>query len=66
MSRDLNRDWALRYAETGISVFPCAADNKCPLKVPADQMAQRQRYECRLHRRNVEPVARLTGRHRPA
>ena len=31
MSRDLNRDWALRYAETGISVFPCAADNKCPL-----------------------------------
>jgi hypothetical protein len=31
MSRDLNRDWALRYAETGISVFPCAAENKCPL-----------------------------------
>jgi Bifunctional DNA primase/polymerase, N-terminal len=31
MSRDLNRDWALRYAEIGISVFPCAADNKRPL-----------------------------------
>src|SRR6202022_4828467 len=31
IGRDLNRDWALRYAETGISVFPCAADNKCPL-----------------------------------
>ena len=35
-------------------------------QVPADQMAQRQRYECRSHRRNVEPVARFTGRHRPA
>jgi hypothetical protein len=31
MTRDLNRDWALRYAETGISVFPCAADKKVPL-----------------------------------
>jgi bifunctional DNA primase/polymerase-like protein len=31
MSRDLNRDWALRYAEIGISVFPCAADDKRPL-----------------------------------
>lgn len=31
MSRDLNRDWALRYAEIGISVFPCAAGNKRPL-----------------------------------
>jgi hypothetical protein len=26
--RDLNREWALRYAEAGISVFPCTADSK--------------------------------------
>ena len=31
MSEDLNRDWALRYAETGISIFPCATANKRPL-----------------------------------
>jgi hypothetical protein len=30
--RDINREWALRYAEAGISVFPCAADStKRPL-----------------------------------
>jgi hypothetical protein len=29
---DINRSWALRYAETGISVFPCKADaTKIPL-----------------------------------
>jgi Bifunctional DNA primase/polymerase, N-terminal len=26
--RDLNREWALRYAEAGISVFPCTADTR--------------------------------------
>jgi hypothetical protein len=26
--RDTNRDWALRYAEAGISVFPCATGGK--------------------------------------
>jgi hypothetical protein len=31
MSEDLNRDWALRYAETGISIFPCATADKRPL-----------------------------------
>jgi hypothetical protein len=30
--RDLNREWALRYAEAGISIFPCTADStKRPL-----------------------------------
>jgi putative DNA primase/helicase len=26
--RDTNREWALRYAEAGISVFPCSTDGK--------------------------------------
>ena len=30
--RDINRSWALRYAEAGISIFPCKADaTKVPL-----------------------------------
>ena len=26
--RDTNREWALRYGEAGISVFPCSTDGK--------------------------------------
>jgi hypothetical protein len=32
VTRDVNRAWALRYAEAGISIFPCTADStKRPL-----------------------------------
>jgi len=32
VTRDINRSWALRYAEAGVSVFPCKADaTKIPL-----------------------------------
>src|SRR4051794_23738518 len=28
MSRDFNRDFALRHAEAGLAVFPCGSDKK--------------------------------------
>jgi len=28
MQRDVNRDWALRLTEAGLSIFPCGADKK--------------------------------------